>query len=48
MEESKKESVVKSVMTCLEKKDHMNILQLDSSDPAMEIEEIILQALLKG
>ena len=48
MVESEKESVVKLVKTCLKKKDHMNILQLDSSDSAMEIEEIILQALLKG
>ena len=48
MDEKKKESVVDSLMACLEKKDHMNILQLDSSDSAMEIDEIILQALLKG
>ena len=47
-EESKKKSVVDSLMTCLEKKDHMNVFQLGSSDSAMEIDEIILQALLKG
>ena len=48
MEELKKESVMESVMTCLEEKDHMNIFQLYSSEAAMEIDEIILQALLKG
>ena len=47
-EETKKKSVVDSLMTCLEKKDHMNVFQLGSSDSAMEIDEIILQALQKG
>ena len=47
-EPKKKKSVVDSLMACLGKKDHMNILQMDSSDSAMEIDEIILQALLKG
>lgn len=39
---------VNFVMDCLDKKDHMTIFQLDSSDSAREIDEIILHALLKG
>ena len=42
------ESAVRYVMKCLQKKDHMNVLQLDSSDSAREIDELILQAILKG
>ncbi|KAI0222739.1 Transient receptor potential cation channel subfamily M member-like 2 [Lamellibrachia satsuma] len=45
-EESKK-SAVQLVMYCLQNKDHMNVLQLDSSDSAREIDELILQALRK-
>ena len=40
-----KEKPTELVMKCLEKKDHMNVLQLDSFK---EIDEFILQALLKG
>ena len=46
--EELKESAVPLVMNCLQKKDHMNVLQLDSSDSAREIDELILQALRKG
>ncbi|KAI0230691.1 Transient receptor potential cation channel subfamily M member 6 [Lamellibrachia satsuma] len=42
--EESEESAVKLVMNCLQKKDHMNVLQLDS---VKEIDELILQALLK-
>ena len=46
--EQSKKSAVKLVMYCLQNKDHMNVLQLDSSDSAREIDELILQALRKG
>ncbi|KAI0224947.1 Transient receptor potential cation channel subfamily M member 2 [Lamellibrachia satsuma] len=46
--EKSNKSAVKLVMKCLQKKDHMNVLQLDSSDSAREIDELILQALRKA
>ena len=43
----KENHLTDSVMACLKKEDHMNILQLDS-DSAKEIDEVIIRALLKG